>query len=69
MVDMKKCIQTLVGKPDGKKPFARAKGRWEDNIRMDLWEIAWKGGEWMHLAQDRGQWGALMNTIMNVCVP
>jgi hypothetical protein len=23
---------------------------------------------WTHLAQDRGQWWALMNRVMNVCV-
>jgi hypothetical protein len=31
----------------------RPKYRWEDNIRMDIKEIWWKGLNWMHLAQDR----------------
>jgi hypothetical protein len=30
--------------------------RWEDNIRMDVTEIAWKGVEWLNLAQSRNQW-------------
>jgi hypothetical protein len=29
----------LVRKPKGKRPLGRPTYRWEDNIRMDLWEI------------------------------
>jgi hypothetical protein len=36
-------IHILVGKPEGKRPLRRPRRRWEDNIRMDLREIAWKG--------------------------
>jgi hypothetical protein len=39
------------------------------NIRMDLREIGWEGVDWMHLDQDRGQWRALMNTVMDIRVP
>jgi hypothetical protein len=38
-------------------------------IRMDLMEIGWQGMDWMQLAQDRDQWRALMNTVMNHRVP
>jgi hypothetical protein len=31
----------LVGKPEGKKPLGRPRGRWLDNIRMDLVEVGW----------------------------
>jgi hypothetical protein len=41
----------LVGKPEGKKPLGRPRHRQEDNIRMDLTEIGWKGVEWICLAQ------------------
>jgi len=37
-------------------------------IRLDLSEIGWKGADWMHLAQDRNSWQALMNTLMNLQV-
>jgi hypothetical protein len=43
--------------------------RREDNIEMDLCEIGWVGVDWMHLAQDRGQWQALVYTVMNLRVP
>ena len=31
--------RVLVGKREGKRPFGRAKYRWEDNIKMDLQEV------------------------------
>jgi hypothetical protein len=33
----------LVGKPKGKRPLGRPRGRWVDNIKMDLREIGWDG--------------------------
>jgi hypothetical protein len=32
---------------------------------MNLKEIGWGGMDWIHLAQDRGQWRALVNMVMN----
>jgi hypothetical protein len=36
---------------------------------MDLkklgWELDWEAVGWIHLAQDRDQWWADMNTIVN----
>jgi hypothetical protein len=40
-----------------------------DNIKMDLREIGWDGIDWIDLAQDRDQWKALVNTVMNHRVP
>jgi hypothetical protein len=36
---------------------------------MDLRETGWSGMDWIHMAQDRGQWQALVNTVMNLRVP
>jgi hypothetical protein len=41
---------------------------WRDNIRMDLREVESKGVDWMHLAQERDQWRALVNMVMNLWV-
>jgi hypothetical protein len=36
---------------------------------MDLREIGWSGMDWIDVAQDRDQWRALANTVMNPQVP
>jgi hypothetical protein len=61
--------KVLVGKPEGKRPFGRLGYRSEDNIRMDLREICWEVVDWSRLAQDRDQWGPLVNTVMNIQGP
>ena len=35
--------RVLVGNPKGKKPLGRPRGRWEDNIKMDLQEVGCGG--------------------------
>jgi hypothetical protein len=40
-----------------------------DNIKMDLGEIGWDVMHWIDMAQDRGHWRALVNTVMNLRVP
>jgi hypothetical protein len=36
---------------------------------MDLREIGWDGVDWIDIAQDRDQWRAVVNTILNLWVP
>jgi hypothetical protein len=38
-------------------------------VKMDLREIGGDGMDWIDLAQDRDQWRALVNTVMNLWVP
>jgi hypothetical protein len=57
--------RVLVGRPEGKRPLERPRRRWEDNIR----EIGIDGANWIQLAQDRVQWRASVNTVMNLRVP
>jgi hypothetical protein len=59
----------LVRKPERKRPLRRPMCRWRDNIRMDLREIWLEGRDRMHLAQNRDQWQALVNSAMNLQVP
>jgi hypothetical protein len=59
----------LVGKLEWKRPLGKPGSRREHNIRMGFREIRWEGVECIHLAQDRGQWWVLLNTVMNIPVP
>jgi hypothetical protein len=61
--------RVLVGKPDSKRPLGRPRSRWKDNIKMDLREIGIDGTNWIQLVQDRVQWWAFVNTVMNLRVP
>ena len=61
--------KVLVGKLQGKRPLGRTRRRWEDNINMDLEEVARGCGDWMELAEDRDWWRALVSTVMNFRVP
>jgi hypothetical protein len=58
----------LVRKPEGKKSLGRQRRRWEDNIRMDPREVVCGGVDWIYLAQNKDQWRALVNTMMNLQV-
>jgi hypothetical protein len=59
----------LVGKPEERRPLGRPRRRWEDNMKMDLREIGFWDVDWIHLAEDRDRWRALVNTVMNLRVP
>jgi hypothetical protein len=52
-----------------KRPLERRRRRWADNIKLDLRETGWGGKDWIDLDQDRDQWKALVNTVMNLRVP
>jgi hypothetical protein len=56
----------LVGRTERKRPLERQRRRWVDNIKIDLREIGWCGMDWIDLAQDRDQWRALVNMVMNL---
>jgi hypothetical protein len=43
-----------VGKAEGKRPLARLRHRWVDNIKMDLQEVglgAWTGLIWLRIGR------------------
>jgi hypothetical protein len=39
------------------------------NINLDIQGIEWDGVNWFDLAQDRGKWPAVVNTVMNLRFP
>jgi hypothetical protein len=64
-----KLIQNFGGKTRREEITRRPGLRWKDNIRTHLGEIGWEFVDWRHLAQNRDQWRALVNTVMNLQVP
>jgi hypothetical protein len=61
--------KVLVGKSEGKRPLRRPRHKWEDNIKMDLRKMRIDEANWIQLAQDRVQWWACVNMVMNLRVP
>jgi hypothetical protein len=52
--------RVLVGKSEGKGLLGRPRHHKE---------IGWGGMDWIHVAQDRDQWRALLNMVMDLRVP
>jgi hypothetical protein len=58
----------FLGKTAGNRPSERPRFKWMDNLKMDLVEIGWDGLDWIGLAQNRDNWRALVNAIINLWV-
>jgi hypothetical protein len=67
MNEKRTVYRLLVGKPEGKSPLGRPRYKWVD-IRMDLREVGWGDADWTGLAQDRDNWRALLDVLMNLWV-
>jgi hypothetical protein len=64
-----KCVQNTGRKSEDRRPFERLRQGWKDNVITDLREIRWEVVDWIHPAQDRDRWQAVVNTVMNLRVP
>jgi hypothetical protein len=51
-------------KTEGNRQVGRPRRRWEDNIKMGFRKAGLGGVYWIHLAYDREQWRAPMNTTV-----
>jgi hypothetical protein len=47
--EIRNVYNTLIAKPEEKRPLVRTRRTWEDNTRMDLTEIGCEIVDWMHL--------------------
>jgi hypothetical protein len=68
MWEKKNEYKILAGKPEGKRPLGRPRHRWVKKIKMDLRDIGRGGMDWIDVAQDRNQWKAVVNTVLNLWV-
>jgi hypothetical protein len=64
MGEVRGAYNILVRRPEGRRLLERPRCRWEDNVKMDLREIGFEDADWIHWAQDRDRWRALVNTVM-----
>jgi hypothetical protein len=69
MGEKRHAYRILVGRPEGRRLLGRHSRRWEDNIKMDLQDVGWRGMDWIELAEDRDRWRTLVNAVMNLRVP
>jgi hypothetical protein len=60
----------LVGETEEKRQIGKPRRRQRGNtsIKMGLREIGWEIVDWIHLAQDRNQRRAVVNTVINLRV-
>jgi hypothetical protein len=58
--------RVLVGTPEGKRPLGKPRRRWEENIKLDLQEVACGDVDWIELAQDRDRCQASVTAVMNL---
>jgi hypothetical protein len=68
MCEMRYEYEIPVVKPERKRPLGRPRCRWKDNNKIYLKEIGCYDTNWIHLAQERVQLRALVNTVMNLWV-
>lgn len=57
-----------IGSSEGKWQFGRPRRGWKYNVEMDLKGIQFDGVEGIHLARDKENGRAVVNTVMNTGV-
>jgi hypothetical protein len=62
---MRNAYSLFFGKPEAKRTLGIRRYRWEDKIKKDHREIGWEIIDWIYFVQDRDQWRALVNNVMD----
>jgi hypothetical protein len=60
----KKNVWLLLGKADGKRPLARQRLTWVDNMKMNFRQTGQGGLHWFDQAQDRNLWNTVMKLLI-----
>jgi hypothetical protein len=58
-------METVVWLVKPERGSPRRWRRWDNNIKMNFRETGCEVVKWMQLAEDRDQWWAFANTVMN----
>jgi hypothetical protein len=66
--ERRNAYRILVEKLEGKRSLGRLRSRWEDNIKVCLWEVG-RAMDWVYLTLDRDQLRDFVNTVMNFHLP
>jgi hypothetical protein len=69
MGKMRNVYKIFVGNTENMKPLGRHRRRSVDNIRLHLREKGLEVVDWIHQVQDRKQWRAFENTVLNLLFP
>ena len=69
MEHSRNACRVLVGKPERNRSLGMPRRRWEDNIKMDLREVACDTRDRIALAENRDKWRAYVRAVMNLRVP
>jgi hypothetical protein len=59
----------LFARPEELRPLVRHKQKWDGNTIIDLKQIDYEVVDWIHIAEDRVRWWAVMNRVINLQVP
>jgi hypothetical protein len=65
----KRTAHKILRKSEGTRPLGSPRHRCVDIGKLDLIEIGWNDMDWIVLAWDKDQWRALVNLILNICIP
>jgi hypothetical protein len=66
-IEMVNACRVLMRNPE--ELLGKPRCRLVDNNKMDLSETGWGVTNSINVAQDRGQWRALVNTVMKLQIP
>jgi hypothetical protein len=67
-MEMRKYIKFWLENLKGRN-HSEYRRKWEDNIKKARREIGFGDMDWIQLTPDSDQWGAVVNTVMNLRVP
>jgi hypothetical protein len=68
MEKMRNAQKLLVRKHEDKLPLGRSRQGQENDFKIHLKEIGCDDVNWTDLAQDRAQWWALVNAVVNFLI-